>query len=120
MRVRVPLEFGMSFHKPTFYAFMQEHPEIDLTVGFEDRTVDLDRENYDLAVRITSQDWGGLSHIKFGETTVCLFARPSYLEKRGPITEPCDLKDHDLLHYGADRRATWAVDYAGKKAEIDF
>lgn len=120
LRVSVPLEFGLSFLKPTLYAFMQKHPEIDLTVDFEDRTVDLDRENYDLAVRITSQDWTGLNRIKLGETTHRLYASPAYIDKRGPITMPCHLKEHDLLHYGSDRRATWAFDYQGKKTRIEF
>lgn len=120
LRVSLPQEFGMSFLKPTLFSFGETHPEIDLTVDFEDRTVDLERENYDLAVRITADDLTGLGSIRLGTTSHGLYASSAYLERHGPISQPSDLKNHKLLHYGADRRAIWHFSFEGKKSRIDF
>ncbi len=120
LRVSVPREFGMSFLRPALYEFVQTHPEIDLTVDFEDRTVDLESENYDLAIRITSQALDSLNMVKLGSTRHGLYASPGYLKRTGSPKEPADLRAHKLLQYGADRRTVWEFGFAGKKAKIEF
>ncbi|WP_282181235.1 LysR family transcriptional regulator [Aliiroseovarius marinus] len=120
LRVSLPREFGMSFLRPALYDFIQDHPEIDLTVDFEDRTVDLENENYDLAIRITSEVLGGLNMMRLGSTRHGLYASPSYLKAAGSLNTPADLKAHRLLHYGADRRAVWEFGFRGQKAKVEF
>lgn len=120
LRVTIAYEFGMTFLKPMLFQFVKDHPEIELTLDFDDRTIDLDRENYDLAIRITSHDseWG--SQVKLGTMQHGLFASPGYLEKHGVPSEPRHLRAHALLHYGASRRPTWVFKHGGKPVKIDF
>ena len=120
LRVTIAREFGMTFLRPALYAFMQAHPEIDLTIDFDDRTVDLESENYDLAVRITSDDLSGLSSKKLGATRHGMFASTAYVEAHGQPVDPKGLGHHALLHYGAERRAKWVFGYQGKKQIITF
>lgn len=120
LRVSVPREFGMSFLRPTLYNFMQDHPEIELTVDFEDRTVDLESENYDLAIRITSLSLDWMNTIRLASTRHGLYASPDYLRRAGTPKDPTDLKSHTLLHYGGDRRTIWEFGFNGRKAKVEF
>lgn len=120
LRVTIAREFGMTFLKPMLFKFRADHPEIELALDFDDRTIDLDRENYDLAIRITSHDFEGVSKVNLGSTCHGLFASPSYLEQHGWPSEPKDLHKHALLHYGTSRRPTWAFSFLDKPTKIEF
>ena len=120
LRVSVPREFGISFLRPLLFEFVRDFPEVDLTVDFEDRTVDLERENYDLAVRITSAKLDGLNAVRLGHTRHGLYASAGYLEVAGTPQGPEDLRAHKLLHYGADRRTVWEFTWHGRKAKVEF
>jgi DNA-binding transcriptional LysR family regulator len=120
LSISIAREFGLSFLKPTLFAFMKGHPQIDLTVDFDDRTVDLENENYDLGVRISAGNLEGLECYPIGATRHGLFASPLYAENNGLPLEYADLKHHQLLHYGSARRARWEFLHDGKKQFIDF
>ncbi len=120
LRVTVAREFGFAFLNPMLLAFAKEHREIDLTLDFDDRVVDLESENYDLALRMTSQDPGETSQVKLGNMRHGLYASPGYLAKSGVPETPKDLKKHALLHYRADRRSTWAFEFQGRPTKVEF
>ena len=120
LRVTIAYEFGMSFLKPMLFQFVKNNPEIELTVDFDDRTIDLDRDNYDLAIRISSQDRSDPSDIKIGETRHGLFASPDYLSTHGTPSEPSDLQNHALLHFGSNRRAVWEFTFDEKPCTLEF
>ncbi|WP_235000530.1 LysR family transcriptional regulator [Pseudooctadecabacter jejudonensis] len=120
LRVTIAHEFGMTFLKPMLFRFAKDFPEIELAVDFDDRTIDLDRENYDLAIRITSKGPGGDSDITIGQTRHGLFASPDYLRDHGMPCEPRDLRDHALLQYGPSRRAIWKFEFDGKPCKLEF
>ena len=120
LSISIAREFGLSFLKPTLFAFMKAHPQIDLTVDFDDRTVDLENENYDLGVRISAGNLAGVECYPIGVTRHGLFASPIYAAKNGMPAEYTDLKHHQLLHYGSARRARWEFLHDGKKQLIDF
>lgn len=120
LRVTIAREFGMSFLRPMLFAFAQDHPEIDLTLDFDDRTVDLEVENYDLAIRISAELSEGTSRLKLGTTRHGLFASPGYIRRWGQPVEASDLRNHALLHYGGDRRPTWAFHLWGKPVSLTF
>ena len=120
LSISVAREFGLSFLRPMLFAFMKAHPQIDLTVDFDDRTVDLENENYDLGVRISTGKLAGLECFPLGTTRYGLFASPQYVEKAALPIAVTNLKHHQLLHYGSARRARWDFLYNGKKQHVDF
>ncbi len=120
LRVSIAREFGMSFLRPTLYAFMQAHPQIELTIDFDDRTVDLENENYDLAIRITSGNLTGLSNKRLGTTCHGLYASPNYIARHEQPVDPSELAQHALLHFGSERRAKWVFGHQGKKQAVAF
>ncbi|MCV6591315.1 MAG: LysR family transcriptional regulator [Silicimonas sp.] len=120
LRVTIAREFGMSFLRPMLFDFARTHPEIALTLDFDDRTVDLERENYDLAIRITAGGAEPASQLHLGTTRHGLFASPAYLDRVGAIHGPSDLRGRALLHYGASRRPTWVFHHGGKRVDFAF
>ena len=97
------------------------YPEIQLTIDFDDRTVDLNRENYDFAVRITSDLDHSNGAVQIGNASHHLYASPDYLESHTPPTCLEDLHHHDLLYFGNARRTVWEFGVIkGKHQKIAF
>ncbi len=120
LSITVAREFGLTFLKPTLFQFAEDHPQIDLLIDFDDRTIDLDAENYDLAVRVTATELKGLNCHRIGTTRHGLFASQGYLETNGLPESLEQLSEHPLLHYGGARRATWEFEDGGKKRLVTF
>lgn len=120
LSITVAREFGLTFLKPTLFRFAEDHPQIDLLIDFDDRTVDLEAENYDLAVRVTATELKGLNCHRIGTTRHGLFASRTYAEANGLPTTLEQLTDHPLLHYGGARRATWEFEEEGRKRIVTF
>ncbi len=121
LSVSVPRDFGINFLSDALLAFKASHPEIQLTINFDDRSVDLDRENFDFAIRITdlSEDRPGATRI--GAVSHRLFVGPHYFETHPKPTYPEDLHDHNLLFFGNARRTVWDfVTTKGKPWQIGF
>ena len=121
LAISVPREFGLSYLKPALIAFRERYPEIQLTVDFDDRRVDLSRENYDFAIRVTSELEETVVATQIGTSSHQLCASPAYLAARGQPGCLNDLQDHLLLHYGSERRATWSfISETGKPQTLEF
>ncbi|MCJ8323458.1 MAG: LysR family transcriptional regulator [Rhizobiales bacterium] len=119
--VSVPREFGQSFLNPALMAFKIRHPEIQLMVDFDDRKIDLLRDNYDFAIRIAVDLEPNLIGNRIGSVGHQMFASPAYLARRGTPNQLSELKQHDLLDYGATRRSSWSFKNAkGKTQTIEF
>lgn len=120
LSVSVPREFGLVFLQPVLMEFVKDHPQINLTIDFDDRAVDLERENYDLAIRITPTEPDGLVAQRLGVVRHSLVASASYAAKYPLPAGPDELTDHPLLHYGSARRASWECLNNGKHTVIEF
>lgn len=120
LTLSIAREFGLAFLKPVLLDFMRDYPEIDLTVDFDDRTVDLDRENYDMAVRITDSNLAGLTDIALGISSHALYVSPEYASRNVLPQRLEDLPRHPLLYFGSARRAHWAFTVDGKDRSVEF
>ncbi|MEM1428891.1 MAG: LysR family transcriptional regulator [Pseudomonadota bacterium] len=120
LTISVAREFGLAFLKPALFEFRDRHPEIDMTIDFDDRRVDLERENYDMAVRITGDMPSGLVAKHLGTSRHGLFVSPTYADTRALPTVVEDLSAHPLLHYGSARRAEWRFEAGVKTRKIAF
>lgn len=121
LTISLPREFGLSYLNPMLMSFKQRYPEIKLTIDFDDHKVDLSRDNYDFAIRITPEVGSELVARQIGTTEHMMFASPSYLADRGEPICLSELKNHDLLQFGSSRRAVWSfTDSAGKAQRLEF
>ncbi len=107
LAVSVPRDFGISFLSEALVNFKDSYPEIQLNVDFDDRLIEVERDNYDFAIRITPNINGNLIAEKIGVTFHYLCASPSYIERYGKPEHLNQLQSHKLLHYGAAKRGNW-------------
>ena len=121
LSVSVPREFGLSYLKEALMSFKTKYPEIILAVDFDDRVVDLDRENYDFAIRITDAQEHSASANRIGTMEHVLCANPSYLDNYSTPANLDDLRNHHLLHFGTARRGSWSfISDKGKTTPFEF
>ncbi len=121
LTISLAREFGLSFLSPMLMDFQLRYPEIQLRVDFDDHRVDLSRDNYDFAIRITADVGSELVATQIGSTVHLLFAAPDYLAKKGTPSCIDELAQHDLLQFGSSRRAQWQFsDATGKTHKFNF
>lgn len=121
LSVSMPREFGISFLGPAIIAFKARYPQIRLTVEFDDRQVDLDRENHDLAIRISRPRDDREEAMRIGTVRHALHACQDYLARHPPITDIGDLHGHRLLNFGPARRTYWEfLSSFGKLKRVEF
>ncbi len=120
LSISLPRDLGLDFLQPQLLAFAAEHPEIKLSIDFDNRRVDLERENYDLAVRISGETDANLVAIPLGMARHRLYVGAEYAYTRKPPATVQDLAEHPLLHYGPARRAVWALETEAGRQEIAF
>lgn len=121
LSISVPRDFGVAFLIDTLITFKERYPEIQLTVDFDDRTVDLSRENYDFAIRIAPEAKGENSEVRIGSVRHGLYASQTYLEMHPEPLTLEELRAHKLLYFGTARRAIWDfVTDNGKPQPFEF
>jgi len=121
LAISVPRDFGITFLNKALIEFKTRYPEIQLAVDFDDRTVDLARENYDFSIRITPALGSGVSGERIGTVKHRLFASPEYIRTHATPRTLEDLYQHPLLHFRTARRAVWDfVTDKGKPQPFEF
>lgn len=99
LKISAPLSFGIRHVAPALASFLARYPHVSARLMFEDRTVELVAEGFDLAIRIGELPDSSLRARKLAETDMCLVASPEYLAERGVPGSIEDLTEHEILHY---------------------
>lgn len=99
LRVSAPLTFGQIHMAELVERFSDRFPEVEIDLILENRRIDLNLENVDVAVRITESPPLNLSVTPVGLMEDVICAAPSYLERRGAPEEPEELTEHRCLIY---------------------
>ncbi len=108
LKVALPMSFGRMHLGPAVNDFLQQHPDIEFDIDFNDRTVDLMQEGFDLAVRIARLPDSSLIARRLASMNAVLCASPDYLERNGCPTSPDALIKHRCLVYNLIRNyETW-------------
>jgi LysR family glycine cleavage system transcriptional activator len=107
--------FAARWLLPRLGRFMEQHPQIAVTVHTSLGLVDLQREEVDLAIRFGGGNWPGLAAHKFMEDEFFPVASPSFNRGRLP-TRPADLAKFRLMR---SHKVPWAPWFraAGVKLE---
>lgn len=115
VRLGLPLDFGLDRLLPILLSFSQRYPEVELVMDFTDRQINLIKEGYDLAIRITTRLQPGDVVRKLGESHLLTVAAPAYLQIHGTPKHPEDLQQHACLGYSQElSRTPWVYSLAGK------
>lgn len=109
LRLSVPLTFGLLHLTAAIEQFIQEHPELNLDINFNDSETDLIEEGFDLAFRIGDLKGSSLKARKISPIKLNICASPDYLKKYGIPKKPKDLKKHKLLKYALYHSNQWKL-----------
>ncbi|WP_395382534.1 substrate binding domain-containing protein [Mesorhizobium sp. UC22_110] len=99
LAIAAPMSFGISHLSPVVADFSRQHPELAITLDYDDRTVDLVRGRFDLAVRIGQLRDSGLIVRKLCEDPRVVVASPDYVARRGEPQSLDELQAHASIGY---------------------
>lgn len=97
LTVSASVAFGQACVMPHISDFLAQYPDIDLTLRFTDRNVDLVAERIDLALRLGPQVTGDVITAKLMDTHYRVCATPDYIRTAPALAEPQDLSAHACL-----------------------
>ncbi|MDQ1363829.1 MAG: LysR family transcriptional regulator [Pseudomonadota bacterium] len=116
LRLAVPLSFGIRHLAPLFDEFMLQHPDVQLELNLDDRTVNLLEEGLDLAIRIGMLADSTLMARRLATVQQIVCASPQYLEQFGEPHSPEELKQHAALNYSnVPESQLWQFSLPGHK-----
>jgi DNA-binding transcriptional LysR family regulator len=99
LRISSSVAFGRRVLTPLVLGFMQQHPELQVDLSFDDRYVNLVEQGIDVAVRMGRLADSQLGARFLGTNPWVLVASPAYLAERGTPQQPADLVQHAALVY---------------------
>ena len=99
LKVALPSTFGLMHMGPAINEFLLMHPDIEFDLDFNDRSVDLMQEGFDLAIRIAKLPDSSLIARRLAPIRHMLCASPGYLDENGIPETPDDLVHHYCLTY---------------------
>ena len=99
LRISSSVAFGRRVLTPLVLRFMQQHPELQVDLSFDDRYVNLVEQGIDVAIRMGRLADSTLGARYLGLNPWVLVGAPAYLGARGTPAEPEALGTHDALIY---------------------
>ncbi|MCZ4352210.1 LysR family transcriptional regulator [Roseovarius aestuarii] len=110
LRVASSVAFGKSQLIPALPTFLEENPEVQVSLDLTDRDVDLQGEGFDAIIRFAEQRISpDIMTRRIMRSGRVLCASPAYLERRGVPKSFDALKQHNCLRIAGNRtRNTWS------------
>ena len=101
LRISTSVAFGRRVVTPLALRFMQEHPDIQIDLSFDDRYVNLVEQGVDVALRMGRLSDSSLGARYLGLNPWLVAGSPEYLARTGTPAEPPDLTRHACLIYSS-------------------
>lgn len=120
LRVTAPITFGTHQVAKATSGFLARYPEIQMELDISDRSVDLAKEAYDIAIRVTHQppELNSARLLTHSRRIVC--AAPSYWQQHGKPQTPNALYQHNCIIYTLNNLFnTWMFQQADSQVTIN-
>jgi len=110
LRVTAPAGFGRRHVAPLVPRFIEQHPDVNVSLNLSDRVVDIVNESYDCAVRVGDLPDSSLISVRLADNRRMCVATPAYLKRAGTPKHPNELLRHECLTLSSDASHTrgWA------------
>jgi LysR family transcriptional regulator for bpeEF and oprC len=119
LRITAPVYYGRHLFGPLLPGFLQDHPEVEVSLLLVDRYVDMVQEGYDLAIRVGELPDSSLIARPLDSVQLKTVASPSYLRKSGHPLQPSDLRDHLCLLDGVEgQQYRWLFREGNRNANV--
>jgi DNA-binding transcriptional LysR family regulator len=103
LRVSAPVYFGSVSLAPHLHDFRARYPDITLDLELDDRLVDLVKERFDVAVRISAMTDSSLVARRLAPCPLTVVGSPAYFRRHGVPRTPAELAGHQCLAYALAR-----------------
>ena len=110
LRVTAPAGFGRRHVAPLVPGFLDQHPDVSLSLNLSDRVVVLVNEGFDCAVRVGDLPDSSLVSVRLADNRRLCVATPAYLQRASTPRHPSELTRHACLTLSSDASQTrgWA------------
>lgn len=113
LRVDMPPVIGRSIILPALRSFRERHPDVEISIGMNDRLIDLVQEGVDCVIRTGTLPDSSLMTRRVGSYRWVVCASPDYLARHGEPRDVAALAGHLLLGYSSahnGRPDRWVMD----------
>ncbi len=120
-KLTVTASLGLSQHVMgnVIVQLAKQYPELKILLRAEDRILDLDKENIDIALRFATPGSGGGIARKIAALDVLYVATPEYLDAAGRPSKPEQLANLDYIRYRAnDEEKTAAMSRGSQIVQV--
>jgi len=104
LKVSTTVAFGSTWLTPRTREFLNQHPDIQLTLLLTDNEVDLGMREADVAIRMTPPRQPDVVQRHLMTVRFHIYGSVDYLKRRGIPRTIGDLADHDLIVYGTETK----------------
>ena len=119
LRVSAARNFGEMILAPAIYAFLVEHPEVQLDLRLEDRFVDLVDEGIDVALRISAAQDSSLIARKIANMQHSVVASPAFIAGHGEPKSPESLRNLPcIIDTNLSGQANWRFVDKGQTVSV--
>jgi DNA-binding transcriptional LysR family regulator len=119
LRVAAPVSFSSAFMAPAIGDFLARYPGMNVELKASDRRVDLNREGFDMAVRIRHLPDSNLRARRIAQLRIVVYGAPAYFAKQGRPRRPEELALHQCVvrttDAGVDR---WHFRVGGRRLSM--
>ncbi|MBY0292535.1 MAG: LysR family transcriptional regulator [Alphaproteobacteria bacterium] len=125
IQIATTLAFGSLWLAPRLQEFLDQYPDIDITVFLKDEEVDLNMREADIGIIALSLNSPDLIHCEPISYRFRIYASRSYLEKHGTPQKPEDLDHHKLIVFGKEMPhiysdLDWLLKIGAQKPRIPY
>lgn len=99
LRISAAVTFSRLHVLPHLGGFLDLHPQLDVDVILDDRSVNLVEEGIDVALRMGALSDSSLTARKIAQCKRLVMATPAYFERCGVPESPADLIGHQAVIY---------------------
>ncbi len=103
-KITTTVAFGSMWLAPRIKEFIEQYPEIQMSVILDDSELDLAMRAADVGIRFKAPHQPDLIQRNLFTVIYRLYASQEYLDKYGTPHNPTDLDKHNIVIYGDDTR----------------
>ena len=104
LTLSAPTSFAILHLQQAIPAYLQQHPQVQISLNLADRFIDVVDEGFDLVIRIAELEDSSLVARRLAPCRRLLCAAPQYLDEHGTPMVPQDLALHRCLVYSNELR----------------